>query len=304
MNNNILNFSHNHNFHSANLTAKKNTLYAMIITISMMIAEIIGGIYFNSMALLADGWHMSSHALALGLAYFAYIMSNRYKSDARFSFGTYKMEILASYTSALSLLVIAFLMIYHSILKFINPESIAYKEAILIAIIGLMVNLICAWLLRSSHDHHHNHHHHDDLNLKAAYIHVLTDALTSILAIVALGFGLLFGADFLDPLMGIIGAILVLVWAIGLLKQSGKILLDANMNEPIVSEVVDILRLFRSDIEIKDLHLLKVANDKYTCIISLNSIDPIDINLIKNELSKHEELVHILVEIYPKKILN
>lgn len=301
MNNNILNFSHNHNFHSANLTAKKNTLYAMIITISMMIAEIIGGIYFNSMALLADGWHMSSHALALGLAYFAYIMSNRYKSDARFSFGTYKMEILASYTSALSLLVIAFLMIYHSILKFINPESIAYKEAILIAIIGLMANLICAWLLRSSHDHHHNHHHHDDLNLKAAYIHVLTDALTSILAIVALGFGLLFGADFLDPLMGIIGAILVLVWAIGLLKQSGKILLDANMNEPIVSEVVDILRLFRSDIEIKDLHLLKVANDKYTCIISLNSIDPIDINLIKNELSKHEELVHILVEIYPKK---
>ena len=301
MNNNILNFSHNHNFHSANLTAKKNTLYAMIITISMMIAEIIGGIYFNSMALLADGWHMSSHTLALGLAYFAYIMSNRYKSDARFSFGTYKMEILASYTSALSLLVIAFLMIYHSILKFINPESIAYKEAILIAIIGLMVNLICAWLLRSSHDHHHNHHHHDDLNLKAAYIHVLTDALTSILAIVALGFGLLFGADFLDPLMGIIGAILVLVWAIGLLKQSGKILLDANMNEPIVSEVVDILRLFRSDIEIKDLHLLKVANDKYTCIISLNSIDPIDINLIKNELSKHEELVHILVEIYPKK---
>ncbi|WP_337209326.1 CDF family Co(II)/Ni(II) efflux transporter DmeF, partial [Campylobacter sp. RM12176] len=297
----ILNFSHNHNFHSANLTAKKNTLYAMIITISMMIAEIIGGIYFNSMALLADGWHMSSHALALGLAYFAYIMSNRYKSDARFSFGTYKMEILASYTSALSLLVIAFLMIYHSILKFINPESIAYKEAILIAIIGLIVNLICAWLLRSSHDHHHNHHHHhDDLNLKAAYIHVLTDALTSILAIVALGFGLLFGADFLDPLMGIIGAILVLVWAIGLLRQSGKILLDANMNEPIISKVVDILRLFRSDIEIKDLHLLKVANDKYTCIISLNSIDPIDINLIKKELSKHEELVHIIVEIYPK----
>uniref|UniRef100_UPI0023512CA4 CDF family Co(II)/Ni(II) efflux transporter DmeF n=1 Tax=Campylobacter vicugnae TaxID=1660076 RepID=UPI0023512CA4 len=298
---NILNFSHNHNFHSANLTAKKNTLYAMIITISMMIVEIIGGIYFNSMALLADGWHMSSHALALGLAYFAYIMSNRYKSDARFSFGTYKMEILASYTSALSLLVIAFLMIYHSILKFINPESIAYKEAILIAIIGLIVNLICAWLLRSSHDHHHNHHHHhDDLNLKAAYIHVLTDALTSILAIVALGFGLLFGADFLDPLMGIIGAILVLVWAIGLLRQSGKILLDANMNEPIISKVVDILRLFRSDIEIKDLHLLKVANDKYTCIISLNSIDPIDINLIKKELSKHEELVHIIVEIYPK----
>ncbi|WP_096019266.1 CDF family Co(II)/Ni(II) efflux transporter DmeF [Campylobacter lanienae] len=301
MSNNILNFSHNHNFHSTNLTAKKNTLYAMIITISMMIVEIIGGIYFNSMALLADGWHMSSHALALGLAYFAYIMSNRYKSDARFSFGTYKMEILASYTSALSLLVIAFLMIYHSILKFINPESIAYKEAILIAIIGLMVNLICAWLLRSSHDHHHNHHHHDDLNLKAAYIHVLTDALTSILAIVALGFGLLFGADFLDPLMGIIGAILVLVWAVGLLKQSGKILLDANMNEPIVNEVVDILRLFRSDIEIKDLHLLKVANDKYTCIISLNSINPIDINLIKKELSKHEELVHIIVEIYPKK---
>ena len=189
-------------------------------------------------------------------------------------------------------------MVYHSILKFINPETIAYKEAILIAIIGLVVNLICAWLLRSCHDHHHNHHHHNDLNLKAAYIHVLTDALTSVLAIVALGFGLLFGADFLDPLMGIVGAILILIWAIGLLKQSGEILLDANMNEPIVSEVVDILRLFRSNIDIKDLHLLRVAKDKYACIISLSSDEPIDIETIKEELSKHKELVHILVEIY------
>lgn len=295
-------YAYDHGFHSSNNIAKKNTLYAMIITILMMIAEIIGGIYFNSMALLADGWHMSSHALALGLAYFAYIISNRYKSNNKFNFGTYKIEILASYTSALSLLVIAFLMVYHSILKFINPETIAYKEAILIAIIGLAVNLICAWLLRSCHDHHHNHHHHDDLNLKAAYIHVLTDALTSVLAIVALGFGLLFGADFLDPLMGIVGAILILIWAIGLLKQSGEILLDANMNEPIVSEVVDILRSFRSNIDIKDLHLLRVAKDKYACIISLSSDEPIDIETIKEELSKHKELVHILVEIYPKNI--
>ena len=288
-------YAYDHGFHSSNDIAKKNTLYAIIFTIVMMVAEIIGGIYFGSMALLADGWNMSSHALALGLAYFAYIISNRYKSDGRFNFGTYKIEILASYTSALSLLAVAFLMIYHSILKFINPQAIAYKEAIFIAIIGLVVNLICAWLLRSSHDHQH-----DDLNLKAAYIHILTDALTSILAIIALSFGLLFGADFLDPLMGIVGAILILVWAIGLLRQSCKILLDANMNEPIVSEVIDILRLFRSDLIIKDLHLIKVAKDKYACIISLSSDEPLDIEAIKKELSKHKELVHILVEIYPK----
>ncbi|MCR8679452.1 MULTISPECIES: CDF family Co(II)/Ni(II) efflux transporter DmeF [Campylobacter] len=293
-------YAYDHGFHSSNDIAKKNTLYAIIFTIIMMVAEIIGGIYFGSMALLADGWHMSSHALALGLAYFAYIISNRYKSDGRFNFGTYKIEILASYTSALSLLVVAFLMIYHSILKFINPQTIAYKEAIFIAIIGLVVNLICAWLLRSSHDHHNHDHHHDDLNLKAAYMHVIADALTSILAIIALSFGLLFGADFLDPLMGIVGAILILVWAMGLLRQSGKILLDANMNEPIVSEVIDILRLFRSDLIIKDLHLIKVAKDKYACIISLSSDEPLDIESIKKELSKHKELVHILVEIYPK----
>ncbi|RAZ48628.1 CDF family Co(II)/Ni(II) efflux transporter DmeF [Campylobacter hyointestinalis] len=291
--------AYEHNFHSSNNIARKNTLYATIFTTVMMIAEIIGGIYFGSMALLADGWHMSSHALALGLAYFAYIMSSRYQSDDRFNFGTYKIEILASYTSAIFLLVVAFFMVYHSVQRFINPEAIAYKEAIFIAIIGLIVNFICAWLLRGDH-HAHHHEHENDLNLKAAYIHVLTDALTSILAIVALGFGLLFGADFLDPLMGIIGAILVSVWAVGLLKQSGKILLDANMNEPVVDEVVDALRLFRKDIIIKDLHLIKVAKDKYTCIISLSSDDPIDIDLLKKELSKHEELVHILIEIYPK----
>ncbi|MBT0611733.1 cation diffusion facilitator family transporter [Campylobacter hyointestinalis] len=291
--------SYEHNFHSSNDIAKKNTLYATIFTAVMMIAEIIGGIYFGSMALLADGWHMSSHALALGLAYFAYIMSSRYQSDDRFNFGTYKIEILASYTSAIFLLVVAFFMVYHSVQRFINPEAIAYKEAIFIAIIGLIVNFICAWLLRGDH-HAHHHEHENDLNLKAAYIHVLTDALTSILAIIALSFGLMFGADFLDPLMGIIGAILVSVWAVGLLKQSGKILLDANMNEPVVDEVVDTLRLFRKDIIIKDLHLLKVAKDKYTCIISLSSDDPIDIDLVKKELSVHEELVHILIEIYPK----
>ncbi|RAZ55099.1 cation diffusion facilitator family transporter [Campylobacter hyointestinalis] len=291
--------AYEHNFHSSNNIAKKNTLYATIFTAVMMIAEIIGGIYFGSMALLADGWHMSSHALALGLAYFAYIMSSRYQSDDRFNFGTYKIEILASYTSAIFLLVVAFFMVYHSVQRFINPEAIAYKEAIFIAIIGLIVNFICAWLLRGDH-HAHHHEHENDLNLKAAYIHVITDALTSILAIIALSFGLMFGADFLDPLMGIIGAILVSVWAVGLLKQSGKILLDANMNEPVVDEVIDALRLFRKDIIIKDLHLIKVAKDKYTCIISLSSDDPIDIDLLKKELSIHKELVHILIEIYPK----
>jgi len=147
------------------------------------------------MALLADGWHMSSHLLALGMAYMAYVIANKYANDFRFNFGTYKIEVLGGYTSAILLLVVAFFMVYHSVERLFNPANIAYKEAIIIAVLGLIVNLICAWLLKDDHHHHHDHRHehHHDMNLKAAYMHVLADALTSILAIIALRSSLLWG---------------------------------------------------------------------------------------------------------------
>ena len=246
------NLSHSHSFDDSNQRAKRNTLYATVLTFVMMIAEITAGIIYNSMALLADGWHMSSHALALGLSFFAYAMATKYKNDIRFSFGTFKIEILGAYTSAILLIVVAFFMAFHSIERFLNPIDISYKEAIFVAVLGLIINLICAWLLKDDHSHHHHghdehhhhehsHSHHDDMNLKAAYIHVLADALTSILAIIALIAGLIWGAAWLDPIMGIVGSILVFVWAIGLIKQSGKVLLDANMDDPVVSEIIEVI---------------------------------------------------------------
>ena len=236
---------HSHAFDEGNPLAERNTLWAVVLTAVMMVAEIIGGWMFNSMALLADGWHMSSHALALGLSVLAYGAARRFAHDARFSFGTWKIEVLGGYTSALLLVLVAGLMFYQSVERLIAPTPIHYNQAILIAAVGLAVNLACAWLLRDGHghDHHHANHehethaHHHDLNLRSAYLHVVADAATSVLAILALIGGKLWGAQWLDPVMGIVGAGLVAVWAYGLLRDSGKILLDAEMNAPVVAEI-------------------------------------------------------------------
>lgn len=293
--------SQSHNFDDINQRAKRNTLYATILTFVMMLWEIIAGIIYNSMALLADGWHMSSHALALGLSFFAYAMATKYKNDIRFSFGTYKIEILGAYSSAILLLVVAFFMVYHSIERFLNPVDILYKEAIFVAVLGLIINLICAFLLKDDHSHHHHkheeHHHHEDINLKAAYIHVLADALTSILAIIALIAGMLWGAAWLDPIMGIVGSILVFVWAIGLIKQSGKILLDANMDTPVVDEIIEVIENSKVNAKILDLHVWQVGKGKYACILSLEVDEDISSNYFKKELEIHEELVHITIEL-------
>jgi cation diffusion facilitator family transporter len=259
-----------------------------------MLIEIMGGLYYNSMALLADGWHMSSHVLALGMAYMAYVMANKYANDFRFNFGTYKIEVLGGYTSAILLLVVAFFMVYHSIERLFNPANIAYKEAISIAVLGLIVNLICAWLLKDDHNHHDHHH---DINLKAAYIHVLADALTSVLAIIALTSGMLWGADWLDPMMGIVGSALVFVWALGLIKQSGKILLDAEMDAPIVEDVIESINYLEQNLQINDLHIWKVGKGKYSCILSLSSDkDIMDLDYLKKQLYHNHKLVHITIE--------
>jgi len=300
------NLSHSHSFDDTNQRAKKNTLYATILTFVMMIVEITAGIIYNSMALLADGWHMSSHALALGLSFFAYVMATKYQNDIRFSFGTFKIEILGAYTSAILLLVVAFFMAYHSIERFLNPVEISYKEAIFVAVIGLIVNLVCAWLLKDDHSHHHHHdHHHDhhhehhhDMNLKAAYLHVVADALTSVLAIVALIGGMFWGVTWLDPIMGIVGSILVFVWAIGLIKQSGKVLLDANMDNPVVGEIIEVIENSKVKATITDLHVWGVGKGKYSCILSLDVEGDIEADYFKKELQIHEELVHITIELH------
>jgi len=296
---------HSHVFDEGNPLAERNTLLAVILTAVMMIAEICGGWLFNSMALLADGWHMSSHALALGLSVLAYGAARRFAHDARFAFGTWKIEVLGGYTSALFLVLVAGLMLYQSVERLIAPTPIHYNQAIGIAVVGLMVNLACAWLLKGGHRHEHRGHHHDDksqshhhdLNLRSAYLHVIADAATSVLAILALTGGKFLGASWLDPVMGIVGAGLVAIWAYGLLRDTGRVLLDAEMDAPVVAEIRGVIAASPVSAEICDLHVWRVGKGKYACILSLVTSGSIGSEYFKQQLRIHEELVHISVEL-------
>lgn len=299
-------WKHSHRFDSGNPLAEKNTLRVVVLTSVMMIAEIIAGWWFNSMALLADGWHMSSHALALGLSLLAYASARKFAHDPRFAFGTWKIEVLAGYTSAILLMGVAILMLYQSVARLIEPSPIQFDQAIVVATLGLIVNFICAWLLKEGHHHAHpehghhasSHDHHHDLNLRSAYLHVIADAATSGLAIVALLGGKYWGANWLDPTMGIIGALLVAVWAFGLLRDTGRVLLDAEMNAPVVAEIHDVIKDSPIAAEICDLHVWRVGKGKYACVLSLatenNEVLP---DYFRERLQVHEELAHITVEI-------
>jgi cation diffusion facilitator family transporter len=301
-------------FDTGNPLAEANIRRAFWLTSVMMVVEIAGGWWFNSMAVLADGWHMSSHSLALGLSAFAYSFARKQASDRRYAFGTWKIEVLGGYTSAILLLGIALLMFYQSVERLISPQSIHYDEAIAIAVVGLVVNLICAWWLRGhhhghdhghaqgndhdhDHDHGHDHAHHQDLNVRSAYLHVLADAATSVLAIVALFGGKLLGFTWLDPAMGIAGAILVAVWAQGLLRDSGRVLLDAEMDAPVVKEVRDVIEHGKVPARITDLHVWRVGRAKYACVVSVTTSSEVDGDYFRRVLGVHEELAHITVEV-------
>jgi cation diffusion facilitator family transporter len=298
-------------FDAGNPLAERGVRRALWLTVVMMVVEIAGGWWFNSMAVLADGWHMSSHALALGLSVFAYSFARRQAGDRRYAFGTWKVEVLGGYSSAILLLGIAAFMVFQSVARLLSPQPIHYREAIAIAIVGLAVNLVCAWWLRGAHSHDHDGHGHEhahdhvhdhahghaDVNLRAAYVHVLADAATSVLAIVALGGGLLWGLAWLDPVIGIVGAALVSVWAWGLLRDSGRILLDAEMDAPVVAEVREVIERGEVPATIRDLHVWRVGRARYAVMLTVATPSGRDGEYFRRALAVHEELAHVTVEV-------
>jgi cation diffusion facilitator family transporter len=274
-----------------------------------MIAEILFGWIANSMALLADGWHMGTHAFALGISLVAYRMARKYAKDETFTFGTWKIEILGGYTSAIVLGIVGMIMIFTSVERMIYPLNIYYNQALFVAILGLLVNLVCAIILNSSghaHEHtYHQHgedehnrheHHHEDLNLKSAYLHVVADAMTSVLAIIALLGGKYFNFVWLDPFMGIVGAGLIIRWSFLLLKDTGGILLEREVNNPVADEIKAEIES-DGDSKICDLHIWKVAQNKYACIVSLVTARNYSIEAYKERLYKIHELAHVTIEV-------
>lgn len=283
-----------------------------------MLVEIGAGYAFNSMALLADGWHMASHMVAIGLTALAYLLARRYVDDRRFAFGTWKVEVLAGFASAVLLWVVIVLLAMESLWRLWRPQAIAFDLALAVAVIGLLVNLASAWLLRDQsghghghgHDHAHGHSHsHEehshrhpesaagrDLNRHAAFLHVLADALTSVAAIFALLGGWLWGWNWLDPLMGLIGALIIAFWAKGLLVETAKVLLDREMDNPLVTRVRARL-VQQPDTEVADLHLWRVGRCQYACIVSVVTHGEVSADRYKARLAGIDELVHVTVEV-------
>lgn len=300
---------HEHVFDRGNDAGERGTRLVMWITAAMMAVEIVAGWFSNSMALLADGLHMSSHAVAIGLSAFAYAAARRHARDPRYAFGTWKIEVLGGFASAIFLLGVVALMLYGSVERLFRPEPIHYPEAMAIAVLGLLVNLGCALILGNAHhdhDHHHAHghdhgHHHHDLNLKSAYLHVIADAATSVAAIAALAGGWWLGWAWLDPVMGIVGAVVVAVWARSLIAETSKVLLDREMDHPVVDEIREVIAERGADGEtlIADLHVWRVGRATYACALSLVTHDTaLTPRQVRDWLAVHEEVVHSTIEIH------
>lgn len=271
----------------------------VLLTVFMMVVEIAAGWLFNSMALLADGWHMSTHAAALGISWIAFSLARRYAADQRFAFGTWKIEVLGGFVSGILLGIVGIAMAVVSVERLFHPATIHFNQAILVAFIGLAVNVISIVLLGDDHSHDQPHEHaRRNINLRAAYIHVLADAVTSVLAIVALLGGKYMGWSWLDPMMGIVGAFLILRWTRALLGETGGILLDHETSDELSDEVRKAVES-DGDAQISDLHVWKIAQDRYACIIAVITHKETSSEACKQRLKSIPELVHVTVEIQP-----
>jgi len=301
-------WQHDHNFSGDMASAEKRTRRVVALTAGMMLVEIVAGFFFHSMALVADGWHMGTHVAAFVLAALAYSYGRRHANDARFTFGTGKVGVLGAFTSAIVLSIIAVLIAADSIHRLVVPQVIHFREAIVIAIVGLFVNLLSAFMLKDDHHHHHHGHHHDhdhghthshhhDLNLKAAYIHVLADTFTALGAVAALTAGYFLHWVWLDPAMGLVGTVVILSWAYTLLRDTGSILLD---RVPASSDLPEVIREGienDGDSKISDLHIWQVGVNKFAAIVSVVAHHPKSPEEYRDALKIHEELVHVNIEV-------
>ena len=303
-------WTHDHVFlGSRHAHNERRTWFVVALTATMMVAEIAAGTLFGSMALLADGWHMATHAAALGIAALAYLFARQHVGNSRFAFGTGKFGDLAAFSSAIILAMIAVQIAYESVVRLAHPVPIAYGEAIAVAVLGLGVNIVSAWLLRDSHDHHHHghsheahdhdhahgQHHHRDNNLRAAYIHVLADAATSMLAIAALLTAMYAQWTWADPVVGIIGSLVIASWAWGLMRDSGAVLLDVSADKNLESIIRD--RIETKGDRVTDLHLWQVGPGHRAAVISVVSDHPLPPATYKRRLGGLRGLSHVTVEV-------
>jgi len=322
-------WAHGHDYGTpGQARAEGYTRAVVALTLGFMVVELVAGWLTGSMALLADGWHMGSHAAALGISAYAYAFARRHRADPRFTFGTGKVSSLAGYSSALLLGAGALWMLVESLGRLVDPVPIRYGDALLVAALGLGINLVSAWLLHRAgeghghhghdhnqgHDHHHGHHPADgqgpgddhchdrvqgrtrDHNLRAAYLHVLADALTSVLALVALGLGMSFGWTFLDPLMGVAGALLIGTWTWALARDSAAVLLDASEHGDVAARVREAIEA-DSDNQVADLHLWRVGPGGHACIVSLVTHSPRPVEHYRALLAGLPGLLHVTVEV-------
>ncbi len=302
--NDEMGLNHGHSFgQDLKRPGESRTIIVIVVTAAMMVVEIATGILFGSMALLADGLHMASHTAALSINVFAYIYARRHAHDERFSFGTGKVNALGGFSGAVLLALFAMMMAVESVVRLFNPVAIAFNQAIFVAIIGLVVNGLSMFILGNrdgsqyGHDHGHDHdHHHHDHNLRSAYLHVLADALTSFLAIFALLAAKYFGLLWMDPLMGIVGAIMVSRWSIGLLIGTSHVLLDRQAPVEIQQKVVDGIEK-NGDNRVVDLHLWTVGPDIYAAIVSVVTEIPKPPEYYKQLIPSEFKFVHVTVEV-------
>ena len=290
-------WQHHHDFAVIEEHGERRTRQVLILTAITMVFEVTAGLVYGSMALLADGWHMGTHVAAFMITLFAYRYARKHARSSDFSFGTGKVSVLGGFASAVALIMVSLMILIESGQRLVVPQAIHFNEALVVAVLGLVVNIISAFLLRGHHDHDHDGRHHQDHNLKAAYLHVLADALTSILAIAALVLGKYFGWSWLDPVIGIVGAAVIGHWAYGLLRETGFVLLDGSIEAEELAAIREKIEEKEGN-RVTDLHVWRVGPADYAAIISIVTDHQQKKDYYKGLLADFKEITHLTIELH------